>query len=54
MRSAAHTLKTALKRPIQETAEATGNLFSNKTADKVAKVSTSSPDNSQRHLKVRI
>ena len=37
--SAANALKTASKRPIQETAGATDNLIGNKIADRITKVS---------------
>ena len=38
-KSATHTIKTASKRAIQETAEATGDLQGNKIADKITSVS---------------
>ena len=37
-------IKTASKREIQKTAEATGDLIGNKTADKIASVSKKKPD----------
>ena len=43
--SATHALKTSLKRAIQKTAEATGDLVGNKNADKITKV----PKNSQQN-----
>ena len=44
--SATNALKTVLKRLIQKTAEATGDLIDNKIADKIMKVSRTSPQNS--------
>ena len=41
--SATDPLKTASKRPNQKTAESTGDLIGNKTADKTTKVSITSP-----------
>ena len=41
--SARDALKTASKREIQKTAEAAGDLIGNKIADKITKVSRSSP-----------
>ena len=42
-KSAADTIKTASKRAIHKTAEATGDLIGNKTADKITSVSKKSP-----------
>ena len=44
-KSATDALKTASKRAIQKTTEATGDLIGNKTADKIAKVSKTLPQN---------
>ena len=38
-KSATDTFKTASKRAIQKTAEATGDLIGNKIADKITKIS---------------
>ena len=38
--SATSSIKTVSKRAIQKTAEATGDLFGNKTADKIANTSS--------------
>ena len=43
--SAADAIKTASKRAIQKTAEATGSLIENKIADRIAKVSKTLPKN---------
>ena len=43
-RSTTDAIKTASKREIQKTAEATGDLIGNKTADKIASVSKKKPD----------
>ena len=43
--SATDTLKTASKRAIQKTAEATGDLIGHKIADKITRVSKTSPKN---------
>ena len=43
-RSTTDAIKTASKRAIQKTAEATGNLIGNKTADKITSVSKKKPD----------
>ena len=43
--SAADALKTSSKRVIQKTAEATGDLISNKIADRITKVSKYSQQN---------
>ena len=40
------SLKTTLKREIQKITEGTGDLFGNKIADKITKVSRSSPQSS--------
>ena len=42
-KSGTDALKTASKRAIQKTAEATGNLIGNKTADKITSVSKKFP-----------
>ena len=42
-KSVTDTLKTASKRAIQETAEATGDLGGNKIADKITSISKKSP-----------
>ena len=42
-KSAADTIKTASKRAIQKTPEATGDLIGNKTADKITSISKKSP-----------
>ena len=42
-KSATDAIKTASKRAIQKTAEATGNLIGNKTADKITSVSKKFP-----------
>ena len=44
-KSAADAIKTASKREIQKTAEATRDLYSNKVADKITSVSKTSPQN---------
>ena len=44
-KSAAVALKTASKRAIQKTAEASSDLFGNKIADKIARASKPSPQN---------
>ena len=38
-----YALKTTLKRPVEKTAEATSVLIGNKIADRIMKVSGSSP-----------
>ena len=43
-KSTADAIKTASKRAIQKTAEATGDLISNKVADKTTSVSKKKPD----------
>ena len=43
--SATDALKTALKREIRKTAEATGDLIGNKIAEWITKVSKTSPPN---------
>ena len=43
--SATDTLKTASKREIQKTAEATGDFIGNKIADKITRASKTSPKN---------
>ena len=48
--SATDALKTASKIAIQKTAEATGVLSGNKIANKITKVSRSSPQNSLETL----
>ena len=42
--STTDSIKTASKRAIQKTAEATGDLIGNKTADKITSVSKKKPD----------
>ena len=42
-KSTTDSIKTASKRAIQKTAEATGNLIGNKTADKITSVSKKKP-----------
>ena len=49
--SATDALTTALKRVIQKAAEATGDLTGNKTADKITRVSKTSPQNIQKQMK---
>ena len=49
-KSATDALKTASKIAIQKTAEATGVLSGNKIANKITKVSRSSPQNSLETL----
>ena len=44
-KSTTDVLKTTLKRPIQKTAEVSGDLIGNKTADRIAKVSETLPQN---------
>ena len=44
-KSTTDAIKTASKRAIQKTAEATGDLISNKTADKITSVSKKSNNN---------
>ena len=46
-------LKTTSKRAIKITAEATGNLIGIKIADKVMKVSRTSPQNSLKKLQMK-
>ena len=41
--SAADAIKTSSKRVIQKTAEATGDLIGNKTANRIIKISKNSP-----------
>ena len=43
--SATGSLKTATKRAIQKTAEATGDLIGNKIADKITRISKILPQN---------
>ena len=50
-KSAIDALKTASKRAVQETAEATGDFNGNKIADRIMKVSKSSPHNSLETIK---
>ena len=50
--SATGSLKTATKRAIQKTAEATGDLIGNKIADKITRISKILPqNNSEREMK---
>ena len=44
--SATDALKTALNRAIQKTAETAGDLIGNKIAEKITRVSKTSPQNS--------
>ena len=44
-KSKTDAIKTASKREIQKTAEATGNLIGNKIAEKITSVSKKKPDN---------
>ena len=44
-KSATDALKTASKRAIQKTAEPTGDIIGNKNADRITKVSKTSPQN---------
>ena len=44
-KSTTDAIKTASKRPIQKTAEATGDLIGNKVADKITRVSKKSNNN---------
>ena len=46
--STTHTLKTASKRALQKTAEATGDLIGNKIADKITSVSKKSSAHSKK------
>ena len=48
-KSATGTIKTASKRPIQKTAEATGDLIGNKIADKITSVSKKSNNNNNKN-----
>ena len=43
--SATDAFKTASEKPIQKTAEATGNLVENEIADRITKVSKTLPQN---------
>ena len=43
-KSTTYAIKTSSKRPIQKTAEATGDLIGNKTTDKITSVSKKKPD----------
>ena len=49
--SASNAVKTTSKQGIQKKAEATGDLIDNKIADKITKVSRTSPQNSSKSLK---
>ena len=49
--SATHGLKTTSTRVIQKTAEATGNLIGNKTANRITKVSRNSPQNNSETIR---
>ena len=46
-------MENSRKRIIQKTAEATGDLIGNKTADKITKTSIGSPQNNQIQLKMK-
>ena len=48
-KSATEDIKTASKRAIQKTAEATGDLIGNKTADKTTSVSQKSSSNNNNN-----
>ena len=48
--SATDALKTTSKRAIQKTAEAIGDLIGNKIADRITKVSRSSPQNNSETI----
>ena len=48
-KSTTDTIKTASKRAIQKTAEATGNLIGNKIADKITSVSKKSSNNNNNN-----
>ena len=48
--SGTEVLKTTQKREIQKTAEATGVLIGNKTADRIMKVSTILPQNNSETI----
>ena len=48
--SATDALKTATERAIQKTAEATGDLIGNKNADRITKVSKTSPQNNSENF----
>ena len=49
-KSTTDAIKTASKRAIQKTAEATGDLFGNKIADKITSVSNKSSQNASKEL----
>ena len=51
---ATDVLKMASKRTTQKTEEATCDLIGNEIANKITKVSRNLPQNSQRHLKVKL
>ena len=53
-KSTADAIKTASKRAIQKTAEATGDLISNKIADKITSVSKKSNNNNNNNEDVEI
>ena len=48
--SATDALKTATERAIQKTAEATGDLIGNKNANRITKVSKTSPQNNSENF----
>ena len=52
--SATGALEISSKRIIQKTAEATGDLIGNKTADKITKASIGSPQNNLDTIKNEI
>ena len=52
--SATDALKTASKRAIQKTTEATGYLIGNKIADRITKVSKTSPQKIQLQMKKKV
>ena len=47
-------LKTTSKKAIQKTAEATGDLIAYKIADKITRVSKTSPQNNSEILRERV
>ena len=48
------TLKTAFKKAIQETADATDDLAGNKIADKITKLSKTPPQNNSETVESKI
>ena len=49
--SATDAFKSASEKPIQKTAEATGDLIGNKTADRITKVSKTLPQNNSETVR---